>query len=223
MAERMNVTEDAPLPPRPANMYALTKRMAEQLVDQAYQEGLPVITLRPRAIFGPGDTAILPRLLKRLNTGRMALIGDGKNLTDLTYIDNVIDALLLCAESPATTLGKKYNLTNGEPVLLWQMVRRLCDAMGYAFPRRRLSFAAAYSLAWGMEMLCARLPGYPEPPLTRYTVGVLAHSATLDIDAARRELGYTPFVSIDEGFVRYINALQPDSARQSSHIQRQPA
>lgn len=207
MAARMNVVEDAPLPPHPANAYVQSKRLAEQLVDQAFREGLPVITLRPRAIFGPGDTAILPRLLDRLRTGRLAVIGDGKNLTDLTYIDNVVDALLHCAESPVSTLGKKYNLSNGEPVLLWEMVRRLCTTLGYTFPQRRLSFTTAYALAWGMEMICERLPGYPEPPLTRYTVGVLAHSATLDIGAARRELNYTPRICIDEGFARYVREL----------------
>jgi nucleoside-diphosphate-sugar epimerase len=220
MAERINVAEDAPLPPRPANAYVRTKWMAEQLVDQAYQEGLPVITLRPRAIFGPGDTTILPRLLDRLRRGRLLLIGDGKNLTDLTYIDNVVDALLLCAESPAATLGKKYNLSNGEPVLLWEMVRKLCAALGYTFPSRRLAFTAAYTLAWGMEMVYAHFPRYPEPPLTRYTVGVLAHSATLDIGAARRELGYRPRISMDEGFARYIDAQQPHAARQSYDAQK---
>ncbi|MCX6040804.1 MAG: NAD-dependent epimerase/dehydratase family protein [Caldilinea sp.] len=164
MAVRLNVAEDAPLPLRAANAYVQTKRLAEQLVDQAHHEGLPVITLRPRAIFGPGDTAILPRLLTRLRTGRLAVIGDGRNLTDLTYIDNVVDALLCCAESPTKTLGKKYNLSNDEPVLLWEMVRRLCTTLNYPFPQRRFSFAAAYLLAWGMEMIWARLPGYPEPP-----------------------------------------------------------
>ena len=209
MAARLNVAEDAPLPPRAANAYTQTKRLAEQLVDQAHQEGLPVITLRPRAIFGPGDTAILPRLLTRLRTGRLAVIGDGRNLTDLTYIENVVDALLCCAESPARTLGKKYNISNDEPVLLWEMVRRLCTALNYPFPQRRFSFAAAYMLAWGMEKIWARLPGYPEPPLTRYTVGVLAHSATLDVGAARRELHYIPHVSVDEGFARYLSTQQP--------------
>lgn len=205
MAVRLNVAEDAPLPLRAANAYVQTKRLAEQLVDQAHHEGLPVITLRPRAIFGPGDTAILPRLLTRLRTGRLAVIGDGRNLTDLTYIENVVDALLCCAESPTKTLGKKYNLSNDEPVLLWEMVRRLCTTLNYPFPQRRFSFAAAYLLAWGMEMIWARLPGYPEPPLTRYTVGVLAHSATLDVSAARRELNYTPRVSVEEGFARFLN------------------
>jgi nucleoside-diphosphate-sugar epimerase len=67
-------------------------------------------------------------------------------------------------------------------------------------------------LAWGLEMLYARLPGYPEPPLTRYTVGVLAHNATLDVGAARRELGYRPRVTVEEGFLRYVHSQQPQLA-----------
>jgi nucleoside-diphosphate-sugar epimerase len=80
---RLNVREDATLP-EPINAYTLTKRLAELRVDEAHTEGFPVITIRPRAIFGPGDTSILPRLLQRLASGRMRIIGDGHNITDLT-------------------------------------------------------------------------------------------------------------------------------------------
>lgn len=201
---RLNVREDAPLPARSVNEYARTKLLAETEVDRAFERGLPVVSIRPRAIFGEGDNAILPRLISRLQTGRLRVIGDGQNITDLTYVENVVDALLLCAEAPETVLGRKYNITNGQPLPLWGLIRQVCDALGYEFPRRSLSFRAAMRLAGALETVCRVLPGQPEPLLTRYMVGVLAKSTTLDISAARRDLGYEPRIPVEEGFQRFV-------------------
>lgn len=203
-----NVAEDAPLPARPVNEYARTKRLAEVEVDKAFARGLPVITIRPRAIFGPGDTTILPRLIARLKTGRLPVIGNGRNVTDLTYVENVVDALLLCATSPAATLGKKYNITNGEATALWPLIEKLCAALGYPYPRGRVPYRVADGAAALMEVVYRLLPGQPEPPLTRYSVALLAKNTTLDISAARRELGYQPQVSVEEGLRRFVGWWQ---------------
>jgi nucleoside-diphosphate-sugar epimerase len=202
---RLDVREDAPLPAVAVNEYARTKLLAEHEIDRAFGRGLPVITIRPRAIFGEGDNAILPRLISRLQTGRMRVIGDGQNITDLTYVENVVDALLLCAEAPEALLGRKYNITNGEPLPLWSLIRKVCEALGYEFPRRSLPYPAALALAAVLEMVNFLLPGRPEPLLTRYMVGVLAKSTTLDISAARRDLGYVPRISVEEGFQRFVH------------------
>ena len=202
---RLDVREDAPLPAEAANEYARTKLLAEHEIDRAFARGLPTISIRPRAIFGEGDNAILPRLINRLQSGRMRVIGDGQNITDLTYVENVVDALLLCADAPVTLLGYKYNITNGEPLLLWELIRKLCEALGYEFPRRSLTYPAALRLATFFEIVNTLLPGQPEPLLTRYMVGVLAKSMTLDISAARRDLGYVPRISVEEGFNRFVH------------------
>ena len=201
---RLNVSENDPLASKQVNFYTQTKLLAEQAIDHAYQRGLPVITIRPRAIFGPGDRTILPRLISRLKEGRLRIIGDESNLIDLTYIDNVVDALLLCANAPDSTLGRKYNITNGQPINLWQMVQQLCTELNLSYPRQRLPFRLAFLLAWGMETASRTLFDYKEPLLTRYTVSILAKSATLDISAARRDLGYQPKVSVEEGSRRFI-------------------
>lgn len=201
---RLNVKETDPLPANPVNEYARTKLLAEAEVDRAHTDGLPVVSIRPRAIFGPGDTTILPRLIQRLASGRLPVIGDGKNIADLSYVENVVDALLLCAESPKSTLGKKYNITNGEPVVLWNMIRKVADALGYPPPRGRIPYRIADAFAGLLEVTYRLLPSQPEPPLTRYTVGVIVNSTTLDISAARRDLGYHPHVSVEEGFDEFI-------------------
>lgn len=202
--DRLNVREDDPLPAAPINEYARTKLIAEQRIDQAHAHGLPVITIRPRAIFGPGDTTILPRIIDRLKSGRLRVIGSGDNLTDLTYVENVVDALILCAQSNVSTLGKKYNVTNGEPRPLWGMIKRLCNALDLPFPTRPIPHGVVDKVAGMMEFAYRLLPDQPEPPLTRYGVGVLAMSTTLDISAARRDLGYEPRVSIDDGFDAFV-------------------
>jgi len=201
---RLDVRENAPLPSVAANEYARTKLLAEHEIDQAFARGLPVSSIRPRAIFGEGDNAILPRVISRLQSGRLRVIGDGQNITDLTYVENVVDSLLLCANAPEALLGRKYNITNGEPLPLWVLVRKLCDALGYEFPRRSISYPAALRLSAVLEMISSILPRHPEPLLTRYMVGILAKSTTLDISAARRDLGYTPRISVEAGFQRFV-------------------
>lgn len=202
-APRRDVREDALLP-APVNEYVRTKQLAEGHVDAAFGRGLPVITIRPRAIFGPGDTSILPRLIDRLQTGNLRIIGDGQNLADLSYVGNVVDALLLCAAAPNTALGKKFNITNGQPVRLWDMIKRVADGLGHPFPTRHIPYRAADALATVLEGIYRLLPGQPEPPLTRYTVSVLALDATLDIQAAQCELGYQARVSIEQGIDEFV-------------------
>jgi len=202
-SSRVNVKETDELP-EPVSNYAATKILAEQELDEAFARGLATVAIRPRAIFGPGDTVIFPRLIPRLQSGRLPILGDGENIVDLTYIENVVDALLLCAESPANTLGKKYNISNGEPVKIWKLIERICTELNLQPPRRKISYSTANAAATIFELIYTLVPTHPEPPLTRVSVSMMAHSTTLDISAARNELGYQPRVSVDEGVERFL-------------------
>jgi nucleoside-diphosphate-sugar epimerase len=202
-SSRTNVKETDTLP-EPVSNYAATKLLAEEEVDKAFANGLACVTIRPRAIFGPGDTVIFPRLIPRLQSGRLPILGDGENIVDLTYIENVVDALLLCAESPSNTLGKKYNISNGESVKLWRLVERICLELKLEPPKRKISFRTAQVVASVLEAVFTLIPTHPEPPLTRVSVSMMATSTTLDISAAKQELGYEPKVSIDEGFDNFM-------------------
>lgn len=196
---RTDVKENDPLP-YPVSNYAATKLLAEEEIDKGFANGLATISIRPRALFGPGDTVIFPRLIPRLQTGRLPILGDGENIVDLTYIENVVDALLLCAESPTNTLGKKYNISNGEPVKIWELIERICAELNLPKPKRKISYHVANAVATTLELLYGLIPTHPEPPLTRISVSMLANSTTLNISAAKNELGYQPKVSVDEGF-----------------------
>jgi nucleoside-diphosphate-sugar epimerase len=202
--DRLDIREDEPLPATSINHYAATKLLAEAIVDEASARGLPVITLRPQGIFGPGDRNIFPRLIRVARRGRIPVIGSGHNVIDVTYVDNVVDALVACMESPPATLGKKYNITNGEPVGNYDFIERMLTAVGVRYRRLPVPFAVAFHAAHALELVYARpaLRRY-EPPLTRYSVTVLGRSRTLDIAAARAELGYHPRIGLDEGIARF--------------------
>lgn len=200
---RIGVKENDPLP-EPISHYAHTKLLAEEEIDKGATQGLAVVSIRPRAIFGEGDTVIFPRLLARLKSGRLPILDDGENVVDLTYIQNVVDALLLCAEAPDVALGKKYNISNGDPIKIWTLINRICDELGFARPSRRISRQAAHHVGGALEFLYSLIPYSPEPPLTRMSVSMMSNSTTLDISAAKNDLGYQPKVSVEEGVQRFL-------------------
>ena len=198
-SHRLNIAENEPLAKQPANNYAKTKLLAEAEINQAHQQGLPVITIRPRGIFGPGDTTVLPRLIKASNQTGIPLINAGKACIDMTYVDNVVDALLLCQNADDSCLGKIYNITNDEPMRLADLLEMLSQKLGYSFKYKPISYPIAYWVAAAMEAGSNILLFGKEPVLTRYTVGLLAFDQTLDITAAKLELGYQPKIKIEEG------------------------
>lgn len=204
--DRLHLSEQAALPRKPVNAYAATKRIAERVVSDAAGRGLQSVIVRPRAIFGPGDTSLFPRLL-RVNAARgIPLIGDGGALLDLTYMDNVVDALALACTAPDRATGQIYNISNGEPVKLIELLQQLFDMLQLQLRTRRISRSAALAAGWTMEWLYRAFPALgQEPPFTRYTVGLLAYSQTLDISKARKLLDYEPRIGIQEGLSRFAD------------------
>ncbi|MBB6214313.1 nucleoside-diphosphate-sugar epimerase [Anaerosolibacter carboniphilus] len=213
MTDRRNISESDKLPEKPVNDYAKTKLQAEYEIDKAHEEGLAVITIRPRALFGPGDTSIIPRLIRANDKFGVPLIDGGRAFVDVTYIENVVDALLLCKDSDSNTLGKKYNITNGEPMYFADILKLVFDKLGYPFHPKVLSFKQAYRISGAMELIYRTVLLGKEPVLTRYTVGVLSKSQTLNIDAAKKDLGYRPRISIVEGvdeFAKWWSEISSD-------------
>lgn len=200
--DRFDIKETDTLPKRFANHYATTKYLAEQEVDQAVRHGLEAITIRPRGLFGIEDTSIIPRLIRANEKGSVPLVNGGTNIIDVTYVENVVDALILCLNAPDSCVGRKYNITNGEPLPMRELLAKVFASLDMKMNTIRIPYKLLYHLAHGMEKLSV-LQGGKEPIFTRYTVGVLSKSQTLDITAARKELGYTPRVRIDEGIAQF--------------------
>jgi nucleoside-diphosphate-sugar epimerase len=198
----LGLCEDAPLPQTPVNAYAASKRAAEDIVAKAASRGLDAVILRPRGIFGPGDSALLPRLLRVARRGWLPLVDRGEAVIDLTYVGNVADAIGAALHAPEHRGLRLYNITNGEPLsvktLFDEILKRFAiDARLIPVPFQVLLMAAN-----ALERIALVRPGQPEPLLTRYTVGILGRSQTLSIEAARRDLHFSPRISLIEGMAR---------------------
>ncbi len=209
-ANQIEAPETVPYPTRFASVYSLTKKLGEDAVNAARGE-LETVILRPKAIFGPGDRALLPRLIAAARRGRLPQIGDGKNLVDLTYVDNVAQALVLALESP-TAVGGTYTITNDEHPALWDLIREVLRHLQLSTQLRRLPLGVALVAASAMEAV-AVVTGR-EPTLTRYSALILARTQTYDITAAKRDLGYIPHVPLSTGIGRTLDALEKQAPRQ---------
>lgn len=203
-ADARNIREDQPLPSQFCNDYAATKAAAEQAV---LASKLHSVILRPRGIFGPADNAILPRIIAAVRNGTLWLPSGRNPLVDLTYVDNVADAALL-AVSKTLQSGSIYNISNGEPVPLLDVLARLFQAIDSPTRIRTLPYPLLAPVVAGVEQLHRYLPLQREPKLTRYSAALFHYHQTLDISRARDELGYAPQVSIDEGIQRYAHWRQ---------------
>jgi nucleoside-diphosphate-sugar epimerase len=201
--DQLDVAETAPLPP-PVNDYAATKVIAEDLIRSSK---LDCVILRPRALYGPGDTALLPRLLKTMQKGAVPLMRDGTAVTDLTFIEDAVQAVLLAINAGPHARGKTYHISGGQSLAVRDIIAGAGRAAGHTPRFKPLSVAAALNAARFAEGW-SRLHKGPEPAITMYGVGVLAYSQTLDISAARKDLGYAPQVAFEEGLQRTF-ALQP--------------
>ena len=201
--------ESAPYPASFEAHYPKTKAMAEQLVRAANDRQLATVSLRPHLIWGPGDNHLLPRLVARARAGQLARIGSRPNLIDTVHVDNAADAHLLAAERlfPGSPIaGKVYFISQGEPVPMWEMVNRLLLAAGAPPVTRTVPVWLALALAWGFETAHRMTGSSREPRLTRFVVHELSTAHWFDISAARRDLGYSPAISIAEGLELLRNA-----------------
>ncbi|MCA8902768.1 MAG: NAD(P)-dependent oxidoreductase [Hyphomonas sp.] len=197
-ADQDLVPEDTPLPP-PVNAYAETKVAAEQLVQSA--EDMHSVILRPRGLYGPGDTALLPRLLRAARRGPLPLMRDGVAATDLTFINDVAEAVR-AAMSAAGPSGRVYNVSGGEALSVRRVAEAAGERAGIAVRWRSLPWGAVRAATQASEFVSRLRPGQPEPRVTAYSAGLFAFRQTLDISRIRAELGWAPKVSFAEGLER---------------------
>lgn len=197
--DRLGVRESDPLPP-PVNRYAQTKGMAEVLLRKA--DVAQTVVLRPRAVFGPWDATLMPRMLRVMRRGAIPLMRGGRAELDLTYIDNLVDAIWLGLTQPLPRRYNLYNVSNAEPIRLDHLLERVATAFALPLRTRRLPWPLVSGVARLLET-GAHLRNGEEPLLTRYSAGVLAFSQTLDTSAIRRELGWRPTIDLEEGIRRH--------------------
>ncbi len=192
----VHVDETAPLRPDSPAPYPATKARAELAVREANRDGFETVVVRPRFVWGKGDTTLLQELVRTVEAGRFAWVGGGGNLTETTHVDNVVEGLLLGAGKGLA--GEAYFVTDGEPVVFREFVTEMLRTQGVEPPDRSLPGWTAAPLARLCE-LAWKLPLPGEPPMTRFRSWVLTQECTIDISKARRELGYEPVVTHERG------------------------
>jgi 2-alkyl-3-oxoalkanoate reductase len=189
---------------RSRSYYAESKAIAERTVLNARNEHLAVVAIRPHLVWGPGDTQLVGRIVERAASGRLAVIGTGNALVDSTYIDNAISAHIAALDAlhiGSTCDGKAYVISNGEPRTVNELMRSMCGAAGIPFEPRHVSLAMGIRLGSVIERLWPLIKS-SEPPLTRFVAEQLGTAHWFDQRAVQQDLGWTPQVSLDEGFQR---------------------
>ena len=205
------IDESIAYPARYLAHYPETKAIAERRVIAANGPRLATVSLRPHLIWGPGDNHLIPRLIQRAQSGQLRRVGSGKNLVDATYIDNATDAHLLAADklgNGSVCSGKAYFISNGEPMPLWNLIDRLLGCAGLSPITRSVSATTAYCAGGLLELIYAATGRQDEPRMTRFVARQLSTSHWFCLDAARRDLGYVPQISVDEGLRRLKESLE---------------
>lgn len=198
--DQLDLTEDTPLPATFANDYARTKAASEGI---ARTYGGSWVIGRPRAVFGPEDTVLFPRIIAAAKAGRIPRLTGRTEpaVGDLVYVDNLADQLLQLAARPELT--GIYHLTNAEPVEIQALLLDVIARLGFDPPTREVSLTTAMRAAGVLERAwrLLHLPG--EPPITPYGVGVLSWSKTFVPDKMLRDLG-PPRISVAEGVDAFV-------------------
>jgi nucleoside-diphosphate-sugar epimerase len=193
----VRIDESAPLRPDSPILYAASKAAAEQRVRAANGDGIETVVVRPRFVWGRGDMTLLPELVKLVESGRFRWIGGGAQLTDTTNVDNAVEGLWLAAT--AAPRGSVYFVTDGDPVVFREFVTSWLATQDVSAPDKTVPTPLADAGAAVSERAWRLLKRPGAPPLTRLAVWVSSRECTLDIARARRELGYRPVVSREQG------------------------
>jgi nucleoside-diphosphate-sugar epimerase len=213
------VDESVPYPLEHDAHYPATKALGERAVLMANRPGLATVALRPHLIWGPRDNHLVPRILARGRSGRLRRVGSSNKLIDSIYIDNAADAHLLAADRlhPASAIaGRAYFLSNGEPLPTWNLINRILATGGVPPVTRSVPAWLAVVAGRFLETLYAGLWPDAEPPMTAFLAHELSTAHWFDISAAKRDLGYNPKVSIDEGLHRLETWLKSSESAKSA-------
>lgn len=211
---QIDVDESAPYPKTWLCHYPHTKALAEKYVlDADSHQDLMTCALRPHLIWGPGDQHLIPRLIQRARSGKLRRVGDGTNQIDTIYVDNAAWAHIQAAaalEPGSPVCGRAYFLSQGDPVNCWGWINEILQLAGLPPVRKSISYYWAYRLGHALETTWEMLGRQTEPRMTRFLAAQLAKSHYFDISRARRDFGYAPQVSHDEGMKRLAAWLSKD-------------
>ncbi|XP_076018820.1 sterol-4-alpha-carboxylate 3-dehydrogenase, decarboxylating [Genypterus blacodes] len=209
-----NGKENLPYAKKPIDYYTQTKIEQEKLVLRACnkEKGFLTVAIRPHGIFGPRDPQLVPILVDAAQRGKMKfIIGDGTNMVDFTFVENVVHGHILAAErlrADSPICGKSYHITNDEPVRFWDFMSEILVGLGYAAPRYHLPYMLVYGLAmllWLLALILRPLVAF-KPTFTPMRVALAGTHHYYNCDGAKQDMGYKPVVSLKEGIERTVQS-----------------
>jgi nucleoside-diphosphate-sugar epimerase len=197
-------TEETPF--NPMDVYHRTKLRGElALLEYAKtlgDDGMVVTVNRPAMVYGPGDTRMM-KLYQSIFNRRFVMIGSGKTLAHLGYIDDQVDSLILCGTRPRANVHlEAFNIASGQPITLNEMTRMIAAEGNIQLPRWHIPVWLIWSAAVACEILWK--PFGTRPPLFRRRVGFFTHNRAFDIRKAREKLGYDPKWQEKDGLIEAI-------------------
>lgn len=194
----IDVDEQTPYPKNFAGAYAETKAMAEQIVVAANTAGgLETVVVRPRLVWGPGDSSLLPKVIQAVKEKRFMWIGGGHVLTSTCHVDNVVDGARLAALKGEP--GQIYFLSDGAPVEMRAFLTDLLATRSVDPGAREVSLGLAQTLATLGEGAWNAFHIKGPPPVTRLSIALLFLQVTVRDARARKELGYREMITREQG------------------------
>lgn len=205
-----NAAETTPFPASPAGGYSKTKAEAERIAQSFSGDGLEVVVLRPRFVWGRDDTTALPQLVEAAGSGKLSWIGGGHYDMSTTHIANVIHGMMLALERGRA--GEVYFISDGAPVEFRSFITQLLATRGVEAPTREIPRWLVASVVRLGDALARLTGGAIHGPMSWQEYAVLGVEVTLNIEKAREELGYSPVISRDEGLAE----LRADADEQTA-------
>lgn len=204
--------ESTPYPKEYLSLYAKSKAQAEKIVLESNSDSLATVSLRPHLIFGPGDPHIIPRLIKRAKSGRLRIVGDGKNQVDVIHVENVVHAHLLAMDKIGKGIidGHPYFLGQEKEVKLWPFINKLLNNFEVRPVTKKIGLRSAFKIGSALESTY-KILGIKnnEPPMTRFVALQLGTDHYFSHKRAKNELGYEPIINLDDA----IASVNPNSVR----------
>ncbi len=199
-ADKLNISENDFDDSNRLNYYIESKILAEKEIKAT--RNIPYVIIRPRGLFGIGDTSIIPRLIKANRKIGIPLFNNGKNIVDITCVENVALALRLAIESKKA-VGNTYNITNGEPREFKEILEELFNKIDEPPKYLRINLNFMYGVSSIIEFIYKMFHIYKEPMITKYNICTLGYSQTLNIEKAKKDLNYKPKMTLSEGIEKY--------------------
>ncbi|MEE9373304.1 MAG: NAD-dependent epimerase/dehydratase family protein [Saprospiraceae bacterium] len=194
----VNIDETYPYAEHTPYLYSMTKREAEKLVVNANDTGVfDTVTVRPRMVWGPDDKTILPEVLKLVDSGAFSWINHGKAMTSITYIGNLVEGILLAMEKGRA--GEIYFITDSEQPSVKEFLTGLLLTQNITPSSKSVPSYILRPLAYIVESVWRLFNIKKDPFITRFAADIMSVECTINIDKARKELGYQPQISFKEG------------------------